>query len=86
MHTGPDVDYAYLERVYGVMVRQVLEFGQDLQAISAGDGLSIPYQQREEAIDTKYYYGLWNAAREQIARHLSHPVRLEIEPGRFLVT
>ena len=32
-----------------------------------------------------HIYGLWNAAREQIARHLGPPVKLEIEPGRFLV-
>ncbi len=51
----------------------------------AGGGLSIPYREGEEAIDTDHYYGLWNAAREQIARHLGHPVKLEIEPGRFLV-
>ncbi len=32
---------------------------------------------RVKAVDTEHYYGLWNAAREQIARHLSHPVKLE---------
>lgn len=74
-----------LEQVCGAMVRQVVEFGQDLQAISAGGGLSIPYHEDEEAIDTDHYFGLWNAAREQIAKHLGHPVKLEIEPGRFLV-
>lgn len=58
---------------------------RDLQAISAGGGLSIPYREGEEAIDTAHYYGLWNRAREQIAAHLGHPVKLEIEPGRFLV-
>ena len=52
----------------------------DLQAISAGGGLSIPYREGEEAIDTAHYYGLWNRAREQIAAHLGHPVKLEIEP------
>ncbi len=67
------------------MVRQVVDFGRDLQAISAGGGLSIPYREGEEAIDTAHYYGLWNRAREQIAAHLGHPVKLEIEPGRFLV-
>ncbi|MDU1267318.1 MAG: diaminopimelate decarboxylase [Escherichia coli] len=67
MHIGSGVDYAHLEQVCGAMVRQVIEFGQDLQAISAGGGLSIPYQQGEEAVDTEHYYGLWNAAREQIA-------------------
>lgn len=65
------------------MVRQVVDFGQDLKAISAGGGLSIPYREGEEAIDTDHYYGLWSAARDQIAAHLGHAVKLEIEPGRF---
>ncbi|ALD78396.1 MULTISPECIES: diaminopimelate decarboxylase [Citrobacter freundii complex] len=85
MHIGSGVDYAHLEQVCGAMVRQVVEFGQDLEAISAGGGLSIPYHEGEEAIDTDHYFGLWNAAREQIAKHLGHPIALEIEPGRFLV-
>ncbi|WFV82099.1 diaminopimelate decarboxylase [Citrobacter braakii] len=85
MHIGSGVDYAHLEQVCGAMVRQVVEFGQDLEAISAGGGLSIPYREGEEAIDTDHYFGLWNAARDSIARHLGHAVQLEIEPGRFLV-
>ncbi|WP_318376352.1 diaminopimelate decarboxylase [Enterobacter sp.] len=85
MHIGSGVDYGHLEQVCGAMVRQVIEFGQDLEAISAGGGLSIPYREGEEAIDTRHYYALWNRAREQIAEHLGHPVKLEIEPGRFLV-
>lgn len=85
MHIGSGVDYAHLERVCGAMVRQVVGLGQDLQAISAGGGLSVPYRDGEAAIDTDHYFMLWNDAREQIARHLGHPVTLEIEPGRFLV-
>jgi diaminopimelate decarboxylase len=85
MHIGSGVDYGHLEQVCGAMVRQVIEFGQDLESISAGGGLSIPYREGEEAIDTDHYYGLWNGAREKIAAHLGHPVKLEIEPGRFLV-
>ncbi|MDY1037314.1 diaminopimelate decarboxylase [Enterobacteriaceae bacterium RIT714] len=85
MHIGSGVDYAHLEQVCGAMVRQVIEFGQDLEAISAGGGLSIPYREGEEAIDTDHYFGLWSAARDKIAAHLGHPVKLEIEPGRFLV-
>ncbi|AMY64899.1 diaminopimelate decarboxylase [Enterobacter asburiae] len=85
MHIGSGVDYAHLEQVCGAMVRQVVDFGQDLEAISAGGGLSIPYREGEEAIDTDHYYGLWSAARDQIAAHLGHAVKLEIEPGRFLV-
>ena len=85
MHIGSGVDYGHLEQVCGAMVRQVVEFGQDLEAISAGGGLSIPYCEGEEAINTDHYFGLWNTAREQIAKHQGHPVKLEIEPGRFLV-
>ena len=85
MHIGSGVAYGHLEQVCGAMVRQVVDFGQDLEAISAGGGLSIPYREGEEAIDTDHYYGLWSAARDQIAAHLGHAVKLEIEPGRFLV-
>lgn len=85
MHIGSGVDYAHLEQVCDAMVNQVVSFGQDLEAISTGGGLSIPYHFGEEAIDTSHYYGLWNAARQRIEQHLGHPVKLEIEPGRFLV-
>ncbi|KAJ9431997.1 diaminopimelate decarboxylase [Candidatus Pantoea symbiotica] len=85
MHIGSGVDYGHLQQVCDAMVDQVVAFGQDLEAISAGGGLSIPYRFGEEAIDTQHYYGLWNGARERIAAHLGHPVKLEIEPGRFLV-
>ncbi|WP_130831528.1 diaminopimelate decarboxylase [[Erwinia] mediterraneensis] len=85
MHIGSGVDYGHLEQVCDAMVNQVVQFGQDLSAISAGGGLSIPYRYGEEAIDTGHYFGLWNAARNRIAAHLGHEVKLEIEPGRFLV-
>ena len=67
------------------MVRQVIDFGQDLEAISAGGGFRSLTAKGEEAIDTDHYYGLWSAARDSIAAHLGHAVKLEIEPGRFLV-
>jgi diaminopimelate decarboxylase len=85
MHIGSGVDYGHLEQVCDAMVRQVIETGHDIEGISAGGGLSIPYHFGEEAINTEHYYGLWNRAREQIAAHLGHAVHLEIEPGRFLV-
>ncbi|MGB9097642.1 diaminopimelate decarboxylase [Erwinia sp.] len=85
MHIGSGVDYGHLEQVCDAMVNQVIGFGQDLEAISAGGGLSIPYHFGEEAINTEHYFGLWDAARQRVANHLGHPVKLEIEPGRFLV-
>ncbi|MGK2946750.1 MAG: diaminopimelate decarboxylase [Candidatus Malihini olakiniferum] len=85
MHIGSGVDYAHLEQVCNAMVRQVIEFGQDIEAISAGGGLAIPYRADEPVIDIKHYFGLWHAARQYIEAHLGHSVTLEIEPGRFLV-
>lgn len=85
MHIGSGVDYSHLKQVCAAMVNQIIDFGQDLEAISAGGGLSIPYHIGGETIDTDHYFGLWDAARKRVAEHLGHAVKLEIEPGRFLV-
>ncbi|OTA21010.1 diaminopimelate decarboxylase [Xenorhabdus beddingii] len=85
MHIGSGVDYQHLANVCNAMVEQVMLCGEDIQAISAGGGLSIPYKIGEEAVDTEHYYSLWHEARQRIAQHLGHHVALEIEPGRFLV-
>jgi diaminopimelate decarboxylase len=85
MHIGSGVDYAHLQQVCGAMVQLVKDAGQDIEAISAGGGLSIPYRDDDPIIDTDHYFGLWDAARHEIATYLGHPVALEIEPGRYLV-
>jgi diaminopimelate decarboxylase len=88
MHIGSGVDYSHLQEVCGAMValvRTVKDQGLDLQAISAGGGLSIPYQLGEPVIDTAHYFALWDAARREVASLLGHPVQLELEPGRYLV-
>lgn len=88
MHIGSGVDYGHLAQVCGAMVdlvRQAQEAGHDLQAISAGGGLSIPYREGGAVIDTAHYFGLWDAARKQAEALLGHGLHLEIEPGRFLV-
>ena len=88
MHIGSGVDYGHLAQVCGAMVSlvgQAHEAGHDLQAISAGGGLSIPYREGGAVIDTAHYFGLWDAARQQAEALLGHGLHLEIEPGRFLV-
>jgi diaminopimelate decarboxylase len=88
MHIGSGVDYSHLQDVCGAMValvRTVKDQGMDLRAISAGGGLSIPYQAGEPVIDTAHYFALWDAARQEVASLLGHPVQLELEPGRYLV-
>ena len=85
MHIGSGVDYGHLQEVCAAMVALVKTSGADLEAISAGGGLSIPYQADEPRIDTDHYFSLWDAARREIASHLGHEVHLELEPGRYLV-
>lgn len=85
MHIGSGVDYSHLETVCGTMVDLVKNMGHDIEAISTGGGLSVPYREAEQPVDTDHYFQLWDAARKQIEAHLGHPVHLEIEPGRFLV-
>ena len=88
MHIGSGVDYGHLQEVCGAMVALVATVqaqGLDLTAISAGGGLSIPYQDGEPVVDTAHYFQCWDAARQEIAQRLGHPVTLELEPGRYLV-
>ena len=85
MHIGSGVDYVHLARVCQAMVALVKDSGADVQAISAGGGLSVPYRDGEPRINTQHYFSLWDAARQQIAAHLGHAVHLELEPGRYLV-
>ncbi|MBK5089768.1 diaminopimelate decarboxylase [Burkholderia sp. R-69927] len=85
MHIGSGVDYAHLSRVCDAMVEAVQGLEHDIEAISTGGDLSVPYSEGEPRIDVEHYFRLWDAARRQIEAHLGHRVRLEIEPGRFLV-
>lgn len=88
MHIGSGVDYGHLQAVCGAMVALVATvkaLGMDLSAISAGGGLSIPYQAGEPVVDTAHYFQCWDGARQQIAQQLGHPVTLELEPGRYLI-
>ena len=85
MHIGSGVDYRHLERVCGAMVDLAQRLGRPLEAISAGGGLSIPYREGQPVTDTAHYFELWDATRRRIEAMLNCTLRLEIEPGRYLV-
>lgn len=85
MHIGSGSDYKHLKKLSNVMVKQAINFDYDFQFISAGGGLPIPYKNEEEEINTIKYYNIWNKARKKISYHLQHKIKLETEPGRFLV-
>lgn len=85
MHIGSGTDYIHLKKLSNTMVKQAIKFDYDLKFISAGGGLPVPYKNNEEEINTISYYNIWNQARKKISNHLQHNIKLETEPGRFLV-
>ncbi len=85
MHIGSGADFDHLAQVCDAMVRLARRMGPELDVISAGGGLPIPYRKNQARIDVQAYYALWDRARQEIAREVGHAVRLEVEPGRYLV-
>ncbi|WP_331828300.1 diaminopimelate decarboxylase [Candidatus Blochmannia sp. SNP] len=85
MHIGSGVHYSHLSKVCNAMAQQILKYKIDIQVISAGGGLTIPYQYNDTVLNVNHYFHLWDDARKRISQHLGHTVKLEIEPGRFLV-
>ncbi|MBB3590843.1 diaminopimelate decarboxylase [Rhizobium sp. BK529] len=85
MHIGSGVDYRHLHRVCHSMLDAVRRANRPLKAISAGGGLSLPYRQGEPEIDIAEYYDAWNRTRLEAEKITGGPLRLELEPGRYLV-
>lgn len=85
MHIGSGTDLEHLSQVCAAMERVVAQVGRTVTTISSGGGLPVPYCAEESFIDLDQYYQLWDASRNRISESLGHKVRLEIEPGRYLV-
>ena len=85
MHIGSGTDLEHLAQVCGAMEKAVLQAGPDIRSISGGGGLPIPYTPQQQYVDLEEYYRLWDSTRQRLQQALGHPIRLEIEPGRFLV-
>jgi diaminopimelate decarboxylase len=85
MHIGSGTDLEHLGQVCGAMERAARECGRTIKAISAGGGLPIPYKSEQTYVDLGAYFKLWDAARKRLEDHFGHKLRLEIEPGRYLV-
>jgi diaminopimelate decarboxylase len=85
MHIGSGTDLAHLSQVCEALEKSAREIGRELISISAGGGLPIPYREEQSYVDLGAYYKLWDATRKRLAEAFGHPVRLEIEPGRYLV-
>ena len=85
MHIGSGTDLEHLAQVCTAMEKAALEAGRNVRSISAGGGLPVPYRPQDTRIDPAAYFELWNATRRRLEDAFGHAVRLEIEPGRYLV-
>jgi diaminopimelate decarboxylase len=85
VHIGSGADMAHLRRVATAVGGFARRVGADVESISAGGGLTVPYRDTDPRVEVAGYFEIWDAVRKGLARDLGHPVRLEIEPGRFLV-
>ncbi len=85
MHIGSGTDLEHLAKVCGAMEDAALQAGPEITSISAGGGLPVVYREGDDYVDLDAYYALWDAKRRRLQEKFDHPVRLEIEPGRYLV-
>lgn len=85
MHIGSGTDLAHLASVCGAMKQSSREVGGQLETISCGGGLPIPYNEQGDYVDLHRYFQLWQETVRFLEDAFEHSVQLEIEPGRYLV-
>jgi len=85
MHIGSGTDLAHLSQLCGAMEKASAAPGRDLKSISAGGGLPIVYSESDSYVDLNEYFRLWDQTRKRLEERAGHEIRLEIEPGRYVV-
>lgn len=85
VHVGSNGRLERLEQTTAALVAAARAVPEQLDTISAGGGLPVPYRDDEAAPDIGRYAAAWTEARAALSEALDRPLRLETEPGRFLV-
>jgi diaminopimelate decarboxylase len=85
VHIGSGTDLEHLSQVCGAIEQAAVVIGPTIDAISVGGGLPTVYRSSDTYVDLIEYFSLCDAMRHRLQTHFEHPVRLEIEPGRYLV-
>jgi diaminopimelate decarboxylase len=85
MHIGSGTDLQHLSQVCGAMEQAAAAVGPSLVSISVGGGLPTVYRPTDQCVDLPAYFALCDAMRKRLQDRFGHPLRLEIEPGRYLV-
>jgi diaminopimelate decarboxylase len=85
VHIGSGADLGHLARVAEAAEDFARRVGPSVRYVSAGGGLAVPYRPGDPELDVAGYHRVWDAARRRLEARFGHPVRLEIEPGRYVV-
>lgn len=84
MHIGSGTDLKHLSEVCEKFIETARQIGPQLEMISAGGGLPIPYRETDQEIDLSGYKQLWWDVKAKLENDFKHSLRLETEPGRYL--
>ena len=84
-HIGSGADLEHLALVSHAVESFARRAGPAVTMISAGGGLPVPYHPDDPVIGLAGYFRIWDASRKRLEDDFGHAVRLEIEPGRYLV-
>jgi diaminopimelate decarboxylase len=85
IHIGSGTDMEHLAHVCGALENAAETVGPSIATISVGGGLPTVYKEGDTYVDLTAYFALCDAARKRLEKKFGHAVRLEIEPGRYLV-
>lgn len=85
MHIGSGTDLEHLSQVCDALEKVAKQIGRTITTISAGGGLPVPYRVGQSYVDIDKYFQLWDQTRKRLEKDFGHAIRMEIEPGRYLV-
>ena len=85
LHIGSGADLEHLALVAGAAEKLAAVVGSSLRTLSAGGGLPVPYRAGDVRPNIGAYFQIWDAARKRLGAKLGHALRLELEPGRYIV-
>ncbi len=85
VHIGSGSDLDNLTRVCAALQEFARRLGPELELISAGGGLPIPYRVDEPRLDVERLTRSWRDVKRVLESVAGHPIQLEVEPGRYLV-
>jgi diaminopimelate decarboxylase len=85
VHIGSGSDLEHLTRACGPMRELAATVAHTLKTVSAGGGLPIPYRAGEPRLDVERFTDAWLETKTGIEAEIGRAIRLEVEPGRYLV-